>query len=179
MKEGRGNGSPSDGGEPRLEQGPSPDAPGREPEEAPEAGDGPGVGDVVVIPYPAVRAQVGCGERAGVLVEARRGTVKAFFPDIDRAFWLDRAKVLSIPEDRLPLHPLVRRLHRICRAVSAVSVEVYDREGDADVFHVYTRGTSLESLVSVREGLGEDFRRLSVDPGGVKKARVTVVFRTA
>jgi hypothetical protein len=178
MKKGRGNGSPSDGDDLRLEpvaEEPSPEA---APEEAPDASEGPGVGDVVVIPYPRVREQIGCGERAGVLLEARRGTVKAFFPDIDRAYWLDREKVLAIEEDRLPLHPLARRLHRVCRALGAVAVEVYDREGDADVFHVFTRSTSLESLVRVRESLGPDFRRLSVDPGGVKKARVTLVFRT-
>jgi hypothetical protein len=133
----------------------------------------------VVIPYPRVRAQVGSGERAGVVLEERRGAVKAFFPDIDRAFWLDRDKLLAVAEDRLPLHPLARRLHRICRALSAAAVEVYDRVGDADVFHVFTRGTTLDALLRVREELGADFRGLSVDPGGVKKARITLAFRTA
>ena len=164
----RNDASPSDGADPLLE-----------PDDAEEGGgEGSRVGDLVVIPYARVRAQVGCGERAGVVLEERRGVVKAFFPDIDRAFWLDRDKVVSIDEDRLPLHPLARRLHRLCRTLSAAQVEVYDREGDADVFYVYTRGTTLDALVSARALLGADFRRMSVDPGGVKKARVTVVFRT-
>jgi hypothetical protein len=163
--------SPSEGTAAHLEPGEG--AGGEGPD-----GEGPAVGDVVVIPYPRIRAQVGCGERAGVVLERRRGTVKAFFPDIDRAFWLDKSRVLSIAEDRLPLHPLARRLHRICRALRASLVEVYDREGDADVFHVFTRGTDLDSLTSVRDSLGPDFRSLTVDPGGVKKARVTLAFRT-
>jgi hypothetical protein len=172
---GRGNGSPSDGLDPRLEPDEDSDAEAPEASGAPE---GPGVGDLVVIPSPRFRAEVGCGERAGVVLEERRGTVKAFFPEIDRAFWLDRSRVLSIPEDRLPVHPLARRLHRFCRVLSAASVEIYDREGDADVFHVYTRGTDLDALLAVRGALGPDFRRMSIDPGGVKKARVTLVFRT-
>jgi hypothetical protein len=172
----RRDASPSDGPDPHLEPEPSEEA-GDALEEGSEGG--PGVGDVVVIPSPATRAQVGCGERAGILLEERRGTVKAFFPDIDRTFWLDRDRVLSIALDRLPLHPLTARLHRICRTLSAASVEIYDREGDADVFHVFTRGTNLDALLAVRGALGADFRRMSIDPGGVKKARVTLVFRTA
>jgi hypothetical protein len=70
------------------------------------------------------------------------------------------------------------RLHRICRALDAVAVEIYDREGDGEVFHVFTRGTTLEGLLAVRDLLGADFRRMGVDPGGVRRARVTVVFRT-
>ena len=161
--------------------GPPSDAtdPGLEPEAPDDAdGEGVGVGDLVVIPYPRVRAQVGCGERAGVVLEGRRGALKAFFPDIDRAFWLDREKVTSVEEGRLPLHPLARRLHRICRTLDAARVEFYDREGDADVFHVFTRGTTLDAILAVRDALGADLRRVGIDPGGVKKARVTLVFRT-
>jgi hypothetical protein len=145
------------------------------------AGDAAGdsVGDLVVLPVPRVREQVGCGERVGVVLEDRRNVVKVLFPDIDRAFWIDRAHVLAIDEGRLPTHPLARRLHRLCRRLDAVAVEVYDREGDADVFYVFTRGTTLEAVESARAELGADFRRVGIDPGGVRRARLTFVFRTA
>jgi hypothetical protein len=139
---------------------------------------GLGVGDLVVLPIPRIRAQIGCGERVGVVLEDRRNVVKVLFPDIDRAFWIDRAHVLSVGSDRLPVHPLALRLHRLCRLLAGVAVEVYDREGDADVFYVFTRGTSLEAIEAARALLGADFRRMGVDPGGVRRARLTVVFRT-
>ena len=145
-----------------------------------EAGDGgPSVGDLVVIPVPRIRAQVGCGERVGLVLEDRRHVVKVFFPEIDRAFWIERAAVASVAEGRLPAAPLAIRLHRIAVDLSAVAIEIYDREGDADVFHVYSRGTDLEALLRVREFLGPDLRRVAIEPGGVRRARVTVVFRTA
>ncbi len=136
------------------------------------------VGDLAILPVPRIRAQVGCGERVGVVVEDRRNVVKVFFPDIQRAFWIDREAVLSVPEGRLPTPPLALRLHRLCRRLAAVAVEVYDREGDADVFHLYTRGTTLAALTAARDELGSDFRRLSIDPGGVRRARLTLAFRT-
>ena len=137
---------------------------------------GAAVGDLAVLPVPRVRARAGCGERVGVVVEDRRNVVKVFFPEIDRAFWVDRGDVLAIPEGRLPAAPLALRLHRACRTLSAVALEVYDREGDADVFHVFTRGTTLEALEEVRQGLGADFRRMTIDPGGVRRTRVTLAF---
>lgn len=139
---------------------------------------GVSVGDLVVIPVPRIRLQVGCGKRVGIVVEDRRNVVKVFFPEIERAFWIDRESVLAIPEERLPVDPLAARLHRVCRELNAVAVEIYDREGDADVFYVFTRGTTLEALERVRASLGPDFRRLAVDPGGVRRARLTLVFRT-
>ncbi len=150
---------------------PPPPSPAAEPEE------GVTVGDLVVIPVPRVRVQVGCGERVGVVLEDRRHAVKAFFPDIDRAFWLDREKLLAVAQGRLPAHPLATRIHRACRLLDAALVEIYDREGDAEVLHVYTRGTDLDAVLAVREMLGADFRRLSIDPGGVRRARITLVFR--
>ena len=140
---------------------------------------GSSTGDLVILPVPRVRTQVGCGERVGVVLEDRRNVVKILFPEIDRAFWIDRDDVLSVAEDRLPVHPLARRLHRLCRLLDAVAVEVYDREGDADVFYLFTRGTSIEALDAARAYLGPDFRRLGIDPGRVRRARLTLVFRTA
>ncbi len=139
---------------------------------------GAATGNLVILPVPRVRTQVGCGERVGVVLEDRRNVVKILFPEIDRAFWIDRDDVLSVAEDRLPVHPLARRLHRLCRLLDAVAVEIYDREGDADVFYLFTRGTSLEALDAARAYLGADFRRLGIDPGGVRRARLTLVFRT-
>src|SRR5688572_20551343 len=116
--------------------------------------EGASVGDLVVLPVPRIRAQVGCGERVGVVLEDRRNVVKVLFPDIDRAFWIDYQHVLSIPEERLPAHPLAVRLHRLCRLLGVVTIEVYEREGDAEVFHLFTRGTTLEALDAARDFLG-------------------------
>ncbi len=157
---------------------PPPDDPEDDGRETPP-GSGPEVGDLAILPVPRIRAQVGCGERVGIVVEDRRNVVKVFFPDIGRAFWIDRDAVLTVPEGRLPTPPLALRLHRLCRRLAAVAVEVYDREGDADVFHLYTRGTTLGALEAARAELGSDFRRLSIDPGGVRRARLTLAFRTA
>jgi hypothetical protein len=166
--------------EPAEAGSPPPGPEGVEDDGLEETGDGgPAVGDLVVIPVPRIRAQVGCGERVGVVLEDRRHVVKVFFPEIDRAFWVERAAVASVAEGRLPAAPLAVRLHRVASLLSAVAIEVYDREGDADVFHVYSRGTDLEALLRVREYLGPDLRRVSIEPGGVRRARVTVVFRTA
>ncbi len=163
---------------------PAPRPPPREADEGDDGLDttdegGAGVGDLVVIPVPRVRVQIGCGERVGVVVEDRRNVVKVLFPEIERTFWVDRDAVLAIPEGRLPAAPLAIRLHRICRELHAAAVEIYDREGDADVFYLFTRGTDLDALVRVREFLGADFRRMAVDPGGVRRARLTLAFRTA
>lgn len=159
--------------------GDTPALPGPDVEDSPLSDEegGVSVGDLVVLPVPRVREQVGCGERVGVVLEDRRNVVKVLFPEIDRAFWIDRDHVLSVPEGRLPTAPLALRLHRLCRLLSAVGVEVYEPEGDADVFHVFTRGTTLEALEGARRLLGPDFRRMGVDPGGVRRARLTVVFR--
>ena len=148
-------------------------------ESGPPDDPGAAVGDLVVLPVPRIRASVGCGERVGIVIEDRRNVVKVFFPEIDRAFWVDRGDVLSVPEGRLPAAPLALRLHRTCRALSAVAVEIYDREGDADVFHVFTRGTTIEALDGLRGWLGPDFRRMTIDPGGVRRTRITLAFRTA
>ncbi len=92
------------------------------------AGDeGAEVGDLVVLPVARIRAQVGCGERVGIVLEDRRNVVKVFFPEIERAFWVDRDVVLAVPEDRLPVAPLARRLHRISRELNAVAIEIYER----------------------------------------------------
>jgi len=159
---------------------PPPDPESTEDDGLDDAGDdsGAGVGDLVVIPVPRIREQVGCGKRVGVVVEDRRNVVKVYFPEIERAFWIDRSAVLAVEEGRLPAAPLALRLHHVCRALHAVAVEIYDREGDADVFYVFSRGTTLDALERVRADLGADFRRLAIDPGGVRRARLTLVFRT-
>ena len=147
-------------------------------EDAPPDDAGVGVGDLVVLPVPSVRARVGCGERVGIVLEDRRNVVKVYFPEIERAFWVERTDALAVLEGRLPASPLAVRLHRVCRAVAAVAVEFYDSEGDADVFYVFTRGTTLAALEEVRTSLGPDFRRITIDPGGVRRTRITVAFAT-
>src|SRR5947207_11928454 len=87
----------------------------REDASAPPDDAGAAVGDLAVLPVPRVRGRVGCGERVGVVLEDRRNVVKVFFPEIDRAFWVERADVLSVEEGRLPAAPLAVRLHRVCR----------------------------------------------------------------
>src|SRR5205814_7107467 len=64
-------------------------------DESPSDEGGVRVGDLAVLPVPRVRSQVGCGARVRVVLEDRRNVVKVFFPEIDRAFWVDRRDVLA------------------------------------------------------------------------------------
>jgi hypothetical protein len=147
-----------------------PDAPG---------GEGPPrTGDLVVIPFEAVRERYGCRPEAGLVLEDRRSVVKVLFAGSDRTFWIERTRLRRVPEDRLPLHPLVARLHAIARRLHAEQVEHYDQRGDVGVFHVYARGMSLEDLLAVRDLIGADLEHLRVDPGSMRYARLTLAFRT-
>jgi hypothetical protein len=145
--------------------------PGEDPE------DGPRVGDVAVIPFPRVREQVGLGAEAGILMEDRRSVVRVLFPGMDRTFWLERDRVRAVPVDRLPVHPLVERLHRIARLVSAEVIEHYEQRGDVGVFHVYCGALEATDLLRVPELLGADLVRFRVEPGGARRLRLHVAFR--
>jgi hypothetical protein len=144
---------------------------GEEPEE------GPRVGDVTVIPYADLRAALGCGAEAGILVEDRKSVVKVLFPGMDRTFWLDRDRVRAVAADRLPLHPLVDRLHRIARQVQADLIEYYDRHGDEAVFHVFCGALDVDGLVRLRTSLGDALVRLRVEPGSVRRLRLHMTLR--
>jgi hypothetical protein len=139
--------------------------------------EGPRVGDVTVIPYADLRAQLGCGAEAGILLEDRRSVVKVFFPGMDRTFWLERDHVRSVPPERLPLHPVVERLHRVARLVEADLLEECDRQDDVVVFHVFCGPLDVDGVLRVRDALGADLRRLRVEPGSVRRLRLNVAFR--
>jgi hypothetical protein len=132
------------------------------------------VGDVTVIPYAEVRAQLGCEAEAGILLEDRRSVVKVFFPGMDRTFWLERERVRSVPADRLPLHPLVDRLHRISRRVGAELIEYYDQKGPETVFHVYCGAMDLEGLQAVVEEMGAAMPRFRVEPGSTRRLKLNL-----
>ena len=142
-----------------------------------DAEEGPRVGDVAVIPFPRVREQVGCGAEAGILMEDRRSVVRVLFPGMDRTFWLERDRVRAVPVDRLPVHPLVERLHRLARLVSAEVIEQYEQKGDVGVFHVHCGGLEATDLLRVRDLFGEDLVRFRVEAGGARRLRLHVAFR--
>jgi hypothetical protein len=146
-------------------------------EEAEGAPEETGVGDVAVVPFARVREQLGCGAEAGIVVEDRRNLVKVFFPGMDRTFWLDREKVRVVPPGRVPLHPLVERLHRVSRLLGADLIEIYDQVGDVAVFHVFFRGSELDRILEVRDYLGADLRRLRLEPGSMRRVKLNLAFR--
>jgi hypothetical protein len=144
---------------------------------ADEGEEGPRVGDVAVIPFPRIREQVGCGAEAGILMEDRRSVVRVLFPGMDRTFWLERERVRAVAVERLPVHPLVERLHRLARLVSAEVIEHYEQKGDVGVFHVYCGALEATELLRVRDLLGDDLVRFRVEAGGARRLRLHVAFR--
>lgn len=135
------------------------------------------VGDIVVVPVERLREQLGCGTEAGVVVEDRRHLVKVFFPGMDRTFWLERERVRPVPLGRLPVHPLVERLHRLSAILGADLIEVYEQVGDTAVFHIGFRGTDMGGLQRVTQLLGDDLRRLRIEPGSMRRVKLNVAFR--
>lgn len=144
--------------------------------EAPAEGEAQ-VGDLAVVPSATLREQLGCGTQAGIVVEDRRHLLKVFFPAMDRTFWLERDRVRPVALGRLPVHPLAERLHRVSALLGADLIEIYDQTGDTAVFHIGFRGTDLDGLHRVRDLLGEDLRRLRIEPGSMRRVRLNVAFR--
>lgn len=135
------------------------------------------VGDIAVVPAATLREQLGCGTQAGLVIEDRRHLLKVFFPGMDRTFWLERDRVRAVALGRLPVHPLVERLHRLSTILGTDLIEIYDQVGDTAVFHIGFRGTDLDGLHRVRDLLGEDLRRLRIEPGSMRRVKLNVAFR--
>ena len=135
------------------------------------------VGDIAIVPFARLREQLGCGAEAGIVIEDRRHLVKLFFPGMDRVFWLEHERVRSVPLGRLDVHPLVERLHRLSVLLGADLIEVYDQAGDVAVYHIGFRGTDLDGLHAVRDLLGDDLRRLRIEPGSMRRVKLNVAFR--
>jgi hypothetical protein len=135
------------------------------------------VGDIAIVPFARLREQLGCGAEAGIVVEDRRHLVKLFFPGMDRVFWLEHERVRSVPLGRLPVHPLVERLHRLSVLLGVDLIEIYDQVGDVAVYHIGFRGTDLDGLHAVRDLLGEDLVRMRVEPGSMRRVKLNVAFR--
>lgn len=159
----------------------SPDAlPGNEEREEDLDARDPGevqVGDIAIVPSPRLREQLGCGTTAGLVVEDRRHLLKVFFPSLDRTFWLERDRVRAVPSGVLAVHPLVERLNRLSTLLGADLIEIYDQVGDVAVFHIGFRGTDLDGLHRVRDLLGEDLRRMQIEPGSMRRVKLNLAFR--
>jgi hypothetical protein len=136
----------------------------------------PRAGEIAVIPYPRIRAQLGCGEEAGILLEDRRSVVKVYFAGMDRSYWVDRDRIEVIPAERLSLAPLIDLLHRVARLVGAVQIDFYDERDGVGMFHIFARGLDLDALLAVRDLLGPRLRHLRIDPGSIRKTRLTLAF---
>lgn len=134
----------------------------------------PQIGAVTIVPFERVRAQIGCAEEAGILMEDRRNVVRVFFPNTDRTFWLDRDKVASIPLGRLPVHPLVETLHRIATRVDAVLIEEQERGDAANAYNVYTPAVTLPDLQYVHDLLGEQLVELTIAAGSVRRVKLVL-----
>jgi hypothetical protein len=142
------------------------------------AGEGPGVGDVVVIPYATVREQLGCGAEAGLLMEDRRSAVRVWFPTMDRTFWLERGRLAVVPPGRLRLHPAVDRLHRAARHVGADLIEHHDQAAGVGHFHVFCGAQEVDALQALRRELGDDLVRIRVEPGNMRRLRLSLWIRS-
>ncbi len=137
----------------------------------------PEVGDVTIIPYPAVRERVGCPAEAGLLMEDRRHVARVHFPGIDRTFWLDRGHLEAVALERLPVHPLVERLHRIARRIDAVLIEVQHDDGSVVDVHVFTPALTFEDLEYMRALLGEELLEMGIEAGSVRRVKIRLRFR--
>lgn len=137
----------------------------------------PDVGDVAIVPYPRVRAQIGCAEEAGILMEDRRNVLRVFFPGTDRSFWLDRDKVAAVDPDQVALHPLVDRLHRIARRIDAVLIEEQEAEAGEEAYNVYAASMTLPDLLYVRDLLGDELVELGIAAGSVRRVKLVLRFR--
>ena len=139
--------------------------------------DEPRVGDLAIVPYPRVREQIGCDAEAGLLMEDRRSVVRVFFPGSGTTYWLDRDKIQVVPLGRIPVHPLVERLHRIARRIDALLIEFTDQEGDVGLFHVYAPSLVLDDLTYVRDLIGGDLNSMRVEAGSVRRVKLRLAFR--
>lgn len=136
----------------------------------------PDVGDVTIVPYPRIRAQIGCAEEAGILMEDRRNVLRVFFPGSDHTFWLDRDKVTAVDPEQVTLHPLLDVLHRVARRVDAVLIEAQEAQADEQAYNVYAPSMTLPDLLFVRDLLGDDLVEMTIAAGSVRRVKLVLRF---
>lgn len=129
------------------------------------------VGDLVIVPYARVRAQLGCSEEVGLVLEDRPHVVKVYWPAMDRMFWLERDVLERIEHGRLPLHPLVDRLHLMGQLVELELIEIYDGTLKNGVVHLYGRGMAWEQALAARTLLGDAVAAVSIEPANMRRLR--------
>jgi hypothetical protein len=145
--------------------------------DASEPGDAIRAGRIAIVPYERLRDQLRLPAEAGLILDDRRNVVQVYFPTPDRTWWIERAKLRVVAPDRLALHPLIERLHRIATLLDAEAIDLYDEHDGVGVFHVFSRGLSLEDLLAIRSLVGDDLRHLRIDPGTMRRTRLTIAFR--
>ena len=144
-------------------------------DERPEPPAAPEIGDLVIVPYPAVRERYGCPAEAGLLLEDRRRSVKVFFPGPDQTLWLDRSRIQRVTGGDLPVDPLLACLHRVARLVGAEELEMHERTPERGEFRFHTAGADIDLLETVREIAGPALRTLRIEPGGMRFVRLSLV----
>lgn len=138
---------------------------------------GPKIGDLVIVPYPQARERLGLGPEVGLQLDDRRNVVQVYFPASDRTLWVAREQVESVALDRLPAHPLVRRLHRLARHLETERIEIGDDDAEeSDVCFVSFTGASIEDLMRWRKELGSDVLSFRIEPGSMHRARIRLRF---
>lgn len=138
---------------------------------------GPLVGDLVIVPYPSARERLGCGTEVGLALEDRRHVMKVYFPEMDRAFWLEREQLESVPLGRLPTERVVERLHRTAQQVDADQIEFYDGDDRQGVVYVFSRGLESGDVDAVRTLWAEDLVRLRIVPANMRLMRVELTLK--
>ena len=139
--------------------------------------DGPQPGDLVIVPYPRIREQIGLGTEVGLFMEDRRNTIRVWFPDSDRSFYLEPEKLQVVPPGRVPVDPVAERLHRVARLVDAVLIEVHVQEAERGQYHVFTPMLTLEQLAEIQTILGEDLLEITIKAGSVRRVKLELILR--
>jgi hypothetical protein len=133
-----------------------------------------GPGDLVIVPFPRAREQIGCGEEVGLVLEDRRHVLKVWLPEMGRIFWLERRVLERVEAGRLVVDPWVERLHRVGRLVHLDLIDLQDGTPDQGVVHVYSRGMRFEDALEARRILGDAVRSLWIEPANMRRVRLRI-----
>lgn len=134
-------------------------------------------GDIVIVPYPRIREQIGLGTEAGLFMEDRRNTYRVWFPDSDRSFYLEPDHLQVVPLGRVPLDPIAEHLHRVARLVDAVLIEVHAQDEEKGQYHVFTPSLTIPQIDEIQTILGADLESITIKAGSVRRVKLELIVR--
>ena len=134
-------------------------------------------GDLVIVPYPRVREQIGCDAEVGLVLEDRRHVLKVYWPGLDRVFWVERTSLHVVPLDRLPVDPLIASIHRAGQLAHVDLIELYDGTMRNGTVFIFSRGLRAEHVEPIRELLGGHRARIRIEPANMRRLRIRIDLR--